>query len=365
MQLKFNKNWNSLLKKHGVKDKVFAVGVSGGADSLALVLLLHKWAVNAGKKIVALTVDHGLRKESGKEAEYVAKCMKKFGIEHHILEWVGKKPESGMEEAARTARYDLIEKWCAKNKVKILATGHHKFDQAETFLMRLQRGSGVSGLAGMLEITPRGNIKIMRPLLPFMPIELKNFLADEKVKWIEDPHNQMDDFLRVRIRKLIPFLDKEIGLSVDKMVDTAARMARARDYLESVVAKFNVEFISCFGKVVCFSRKEFLALHEEVGLRILAFWLQKTGSKDYSPRMENLERLWQSLAQAKFVSSTLSDCEVMIFQGKIWIVPELKKRAVLPKKEWENFLKKNPKYKNIKMPYKARLFLVLNDTILV
>ena len=138
--------------EHNITESVVAVGVSGGADSLALALMLK----DAGKSVVALTVNHCLRKEAQAEAEYVASLMKKHGIEHHILLWnEGAKIAKGIEEAARVARYKLMFDYCKKHKIKVLATAHHMRDQAETFLLRLQRGSGLFGLSAMLPVTER------------------------------------------------------------------------------------------------------------------------------------------------------------------------------------------------------------------
>ena len=355
MQTKFNSTLNNLIKKYSLKESVFAVGVSGGADSLALAIFLHQW----GKaKIVALTVDHGLRKESAKEAQYVSRVMAQYGIEHHLLKWEGKKPSKGIEEAARQARYDLMEKWCTAHGIQSLFVGHHKQDQAETFLMRLQRGSGVYGLAAMAPVFVRGGIKIVRPLLDFFPSELQYFLKSMKVKWVNDPHNFSDDFLRVRIRKMLPKLDKEIGLSVDRINDTAKRMARVRNYLESQVSVFISENVSDFEDIVFgFDLKAFQSLHEEIGLRVLAELLQKTGGKVYVPRLENLEHLRDALLKPGFKSQTLSGCEIIRQGSKIWIVPEMKSGKILKKKDWESFLKKNPEYRKLKLLYKIRLCL--------
>src|SRR5574344_373927 len=142
---------DDFFKKYNFNNEKIAVGVSGGADSLALVLRFKEM----GLDIVALTVDHKLRLESGEEAKYVAEIMQKYGINHYILEWNGNKPKRGIEEKAREARYELISKWCEDNKVKVLAMGHHLQDQAETFLLRLQRGSGIYGLSGILPVSQR------------------------------------------------------------------------------------------------------------------------------------------------------------------------------------------------------------------
>lgn len=179
-----------------MRTKVIAAGVSGGADSLALVLRLKEWGDANGKKIVALTVDHGLRSEAAAEAAYVAEVMQRFGIEHHILRWEGEKPVHGIEEAAREARYALIAAWCREAGVRVLATGHHRRDQAETFLLRLIRGSGVSGLSGILPVSERLGLMIIRPQLFDAPDDLKAYLEQCGVAWVEDPSNRNEDFLR-------------------------------------------------------------------------------------------------------------------------------------------------------------------------
>ena len=167
-----------------------AVGVSGGADSLALVLLLDELLRPQGRQVIALTVDHGLREESATEAAYVAKLMAEHEIEHHILVWQGEKPSTGIEEAARDARYALLRGWCQANGVEILCVAHHQQDQAETFLMRLQRGSGVTGLCGMAEVNELDGVSIVRPLLNISSECLKNYLQLRNISWVEDPERR-------------------------------------------------------------------------------------------------------------------------------------------------------------------------------
>ncbi|MBQ2810550.1 MAG: tRNA lysidine(34) synthetase TilS, partial [Alphaproteobacteria bacterium] len=128
--------FEKFLKKHNITETSICVGVSGGSDSLGLVLMLNDELTPLGYKIIALTVNHHLRKSAQDEADYVAKVMQTYGIEHHILHWQGQKPLAGVEEAARKARYSLIGSWCKENNVKVLMTAHHLYDQAETFFMR-------------------------------------------------------------------------------------------------------------------------------------------------------------------------------------------------------------------------------------
>ncbi len=129
-----------------------AAAVSGGADSLALALLLHDWARPLGGHVTALTVDHGLRPEAAAEARFVARTLKPLGLAQQTLRWRGVKPEANISAMARRARHDLMSRCCARRGLLHLALGHHLDDQAETFLLRLGRGSGLGGLAAMAPI---------------------------------------------------------------------------------------------------------------------------------------------------------------------------------------------------------------------
>ena len=140
-----------------------AVAVSGGADSLALALMAAEIM-----PIVTLTVDHGLRSDSKEEAQYVHDVMRSKNIVHYILTWVGEKPTSNIQSEARTARYKLMEDWCASEGIKYLLTAHHMADQAETFMLRLARGSGVYGLSAINPISKgitNHDIIIARPFI--------------------------------------------------------------------------------------------------------------------------------------------------------------------------------------------------------
>lgn len=365
-------------KKYKIEAEHIAVGVSGGADSLALVLKLQEELAAEGKKITALTVDHRLRPESGREAAYVAEIMKKYGIAHHILVWEGEKPESGIEEAAREARYALLKEWCAAHGVSVLAVAHHERDQAETFLMRLQRGSGVDGLCAMSPITCRDGLTLIRPFLNKSPEELRIYLKKKGIDWVEDPSNQSDDFLRVKIRKFIPELEKNLGLDVRRLAETAAVLQRTRNYLEKQCDIFIKKHVRYWEKIACsFSLNALAELHDEMVFRVLTRLLREVGRRRYIPRAEDVERLCKNLLGDKFNSlyfeevpavsfrgCTLGGCEIFTFQGKVWIVPELKSKAVLSRKGWEHYTERFPAYKKMKLPYKLRLSLVKLNPIL-
>ena len=177
-----------------------AVAVSGGPDSLALVLLLDRWARQRGGQVWALTVDHGLRPESAHEARTVAGWLKARAIAHEILVWVGDKPTSGIQEAARDARYRLITEWCRERGVLHVLTAHHREDQVETHLIRRRAGSGVDGLAGMSAVRELRGCRLVRPLLSVPRARLAALLADERQPFLRDPSNLNPAFERARLR---------------------------------------------------------------------------------------------------------------------------------------------------------------------
>lgn len=333
--------------------------MSGGADSLALVLLLDELLRPQGKQVVALTVDHGLRSESKAEADYVAELMAKQGIEHHILVWEGSKPERGIEEAARVARYGLLGRWCEENGVQTLCVAHHQQDQAETFFMRLQRGSGLTGLCGMAPVFYLNGLKIVRPLLAVSPQQLRYYLEQKQVKWVEDPSNQSEDFFRVRIRKFLPEFEKATGITLQRIAETMDVLARSRDYLREQADEFIDGQACCWdGAGFSLPRKFFERQHPELIYQVLSTLLKKVGGGIYTPRAADVERLACALKAAEFKGATLGSCEVFAAKGKIWIIPELRLKKKMPKAVWLSFIQNNPGYAKLDLPYKLRAALV-------
>ena len=350
--------FSEFLQRYNIDDKKLAVGVSGGADSLALVLMMNEELSPLGIRLVALTVDHGLRGESAEEASYVAAVMAENGIEHHILRWEGPKPVNGVEEAARQARYGLLGQYCAENGIGTLAVAHHLQDQAETFLMRLQRGSGLDGLCGMAPVSHRGDLRIIRPLLKTAPELLKSYLRQKQVVWVEDPSNQSDGYLRVRVRKFMPLLSERLGIDAARIVSTMQTLSFSRDCLNRQAAKFVENHVRKWnGAGFCFSRRAFEQLPTEIAFRVLGSLIKETGGREYAPEGREIMRLQGLLSGEKFKGCTLGDCEIFLFREKIWGVPELKSKRVLTKKEWDVFCEFNAAYKKIRLPYKLRLSL--------
>ena len=334
--------------KHNIKENVIAVGVSGGADSLALALMLK----DIGKDVVALTVDHCLRKESQKEAEYVASLMKKYGIEHHILRWNdGAKVTKSIEESARFARYNLMFDFCKKHKIKVLATAHHMRDQAETFLLRLQRGSGLFGLSSMMPVSQRDGVLLIRPLLDVLPEYLKKYCKDKNIEWVEDPMNDDEDFVRVKIRKFLPKL-KEIGLDEQCLSETAKKLQNSRLFMQELIDEFLTSHVRWWEQVlVSVNYAKLKKLHIEISKGVLGLLLQKVGQTDYSPEMSEIIRV---LETDDFKGCTLGKCELFIASKRLWIIPQDEKNELMTKEEWAKCVEKFPQYKNYGLPYKVR-----------
>ena len=335
-------------EKHNLTDDVVAVGVSGGADSLALVLMLK----DAGKKVVALTVDHCLRKESAKEAEYVAGLMKKYKIEHHILCWKnGANVKKSIEENARAARYGLMIDFCKKNNIKILAVAHHMRDQAETFLLRLQRGSGLFGLSAMMPVLQRDGVKLIRPLLDICPEDLKKYCRENNVVWIDDPMNDDDDFSRVKIRKFLPKLE-QIGIDVARLAATAKNLQNSRLFIQDLIDEFLSAQVRWWeGVLVSLNYAKLKKLHLEISKGVLGYLLQKVGQTDYLPEMSEIIRF---LTDDDFKGCTLGKCELFIASKRLWIIPQDEKNELMTIDEWSEFVEKFPQYKNYGLPYKVR-----------
>ncbi|GAB2176378.1 tRNA lysidine(34) synthetase TilS [Dongia sp. agr-C8] len=178
-----------------------AVGVSGGPDSMALTLLLAEWASSRGGRVAALTVDHRLRPESAAEAAAVGRWLAKLPfVTHHILPWTAPKPASGIQAAAREARYRLMTDFCCDRSILHLAVAHHRDDQHETYRLRAGHGSGALGLAGMSAVRALDGVRLLRPLLGVAKVELVALLEARGQPWVSDPSNDDPGFERVRLR---------------------------------------------------------------------------------------------------------------------------------------------------------------------
>lgn len=266
------------------------IGVSGGPDSLALLLLA---AMVRPGQIEAATIDHTLRPESRDEAEMVGKICAERGIPHSILSarWA-EVPETAIQERARNQRYRLLGYWAEERALGLIMTAHHADDQAETLLMRLARGSGVRGLAGMRSraITPGSHVELVRPLLCWRHCELEAICADAGLTPVADPSNTDDRFERVRVRNALAACSWLDGGAV---AQSAANLADADIALEWAMRNEWRHSVHEKGGMIVYRRGDAPA---EIERRIVLRAVRKIATEgDHDVRGRDLDQLLMAL----------------------------------------------------------------------
>ena len=294
----------------------FGVAVSGGSDSVALLMLLLPWSLKNNKKLFVVTVDHGLRRAAIDEASYVKKLCLKNSVKHEILK-INKAVKGNVQAWARENRYKLISKWAKKNRIQSVFLGHTLNDQAETVLLRLGRGSGVDGLAGMRSESIRENLLWLRPLLNIDRFILRDFLKSKNVTFIDDPSNEDTKFNRVKVRKLLS-KSNDFGLDSIRLNETASRMSQARDVLNKVAfefAKKNI-FVSQIGTLVI-DLPTFEDELPETKFRILLYSIKWISGNIYGARAKAIEYALQESINGK--ARTIGGCVIFRIEDKLHI----------------------------------------------
>jgi tRNA(Ile)-lysidine synthase len=297
-----------------------AVAVSGGGDSMALALLAHDWARMRGGCITALTIDHGLRPEAAAEAAQTAAWCAARGIDHVTLRWAGPRPHSGVQAAARAARYRLLEDWCREHLVLHLLLAHHREDQAETIAIRHASGSGVDGLAGMASIAERGAVRLLRPLLGVARTRLRAFLIARGQAWIEDPSNRNPVFTRVRLRATLGHA--AAGSGDAHLAATAARLGRERAAGEAEDARALARWAMLDPAGFAWLEARGFTGPQPLGLKAFGALLATISGAAYPPRRERLERLLRELAAGLGHGRTLGGCLIVPRRGRVLVCRE-------------------------------------------
>lgn len=307
--------------------KTLVLAVSGGPDSTALLWLAARWrnALEDRPRLIAVTVDHGLRPESAREALAAKKLAKALQVEHRTLRWTGPKPKTGIQAAARNARYRLLANVVRRSGGRELLTAHTLDDQAETILFRMARGSGVSGLVGMGWIgavpVPEGRGQLLiRPLLAVPKARLIATLKAAKVAYAVDPSNADPRFARPRLRALMPLLARE-GLTAERLGKLARRVQRVEDVMFDVVNQaqstlFSTRLSGDGPKSA--DAEAFFDLPPEIGLRLLqrmVGWLGNEGPAE----LRQLETLYEQLCRAGRLRRTLAGALVTRSGGKLTV----------------------------------------------
>lgn len=266
--------------------KRLALAVSGGADSLALMLLIRRWreTLHTGPHVLVLTVDHGLRAGSAAEAAMVAREAARLGFAHRTLVWDGAKPDSRIEERAREARYRLLADACREAGIADLLAAHHRDDQAETVLMRLGKGSGLAGLAGMRPSRELGDgLRLHRPLLGLSRSRLAATVAEAGLTPVVDGSNADPQFARPRLRALAGALDAA-GLPAAGIAASAERLAAADAAVDHYVDRFLAEAVAIDGLAVArIDRRRLCDAPREVRQRALRRVIATVGDGGWPP----------------------------------------------------------------------------------
>jgi tRNA(Ile)-lysidine synthase len=326
-----------------------ALAVSGGGDSTALMVLFADWLRQTQRNAhphVVLTVDHGLRPASAAEARAVSAQAAALGFRHATLPWPGAKPRTGIQAAAREARYRLMRGYMREQGIASLLTAHTCDDQAETLLMRLARGSGVDGLAAMAPCAAAGQepaagregreLRILRPLLGVAKARLLATLRSRGIGWIEDPSNQAPMFERARLRAARPQLHA-LGLTDEMLALSARRLLRARAALETVTDRFcapaagNVA-ADALGRITM-DRDSVRTAGEEIALRAIARAVTAAGGTDDPVPLAKLEPIAAAvIARDRPAPLTWTLARAMIVMASERLVVEREPgRAPLPR----------------------------------
>ena len=259
------------------------LAVSGGPDSTALMVLAARWraALGKGLRLVAVTIDHGLRAESRREARAAKTLAAQLGMRHRTMRWTGDKPATGLQEAARAVRYRLLAAAARAAGARHVLTAHTLDDQAETVLLRMARGSGLTGLGAMARETMLADpserrhaaepLLLVRPLLELPKARLIATLVASRIAYCEDPSNVDPRFTRARWREVMPVLAGE-GLDARRLALLARRLRRAEAAIEfavAVAAGAVSQAVWPDGAPIVLDAEKFIRLPEEVALRVL------------------------------------------------------------------------------------------------
>jgi tRNA(Ile)-lysidine synthase len=318
------------------KPKRIGVAVSGGSDSMAMLQVMARIAPQAGWTIHAVTVDHGLRPESASEAQFVQDACTALGIEHVILDWNRTQTSGNLQDQAARARYRLMAEWAVANSVSHITVGHTADDQAETFIMRLARRSGLDGLAGMRRQWKQDGVSFVRPFLLHERRELRAYLSRNRIGWIEDPSNENDRFDRVKTRKTLVQL-KALGISTDVLTDVTLYLSQAHHALNEYCAEIARRILTCRNGDVIFDWMEFRRTQPEVRRRLLIAALRWVSGAEYPPRSLSVAKLEIAIWDRK--NRTLSGCKIVCSEKTLTISrePAAVRSAIGPTSQlWDN-----------------------------
>jgi tRNA(Ile)-lysidine synthase len=306
-------------------EPALVLAVSGGPDSTALLYLVTRWRdlLQPAPHLIAVSIDHGLRPEARHEAAAVKRLSDRLGVEHRTMRWRGTKPSTGIQEAARLARYRLLSDAARRAKARCILTAHTLDDQAETILFRMARGSGLAGLCGMARTVPIDNlvagfgqpidavgpvrdregfdqsnrVLLVRPLLDVPKARLIATLQQAGIAYADDPSNVDPRFTRSRLRRLMPALANE-GLTPYCLARFARRVRRSEAAHEAAVDSAAKRLgLDRETRKVALNSADWSEFPAEIGLRLLGRAIGAIGTEG-PVEFGKLEALSEALGAA-------------------------------------------------------------------
>ncbi len=314
--------WLSLQVKpelDALKSQAVLLAVSGGSDSMAL--LWH--VIEMGfEQIHVVTIDHGLRKEAQDEAEFVKSVCRAHHIDHKTIA-VGVKRNGNLQSNARDVRYKAMIEHCKAHEINHVFLGHTADDQAETFMLRAFRGSGIDGLAGIAEKREERSITFWRPLLSERRDALRAKLLENNWSWIEDPSNEDERFDRVKMRKLLTAAE-DVGFSPDGLLQTVSNMERIKSAFDPIVQEFRANHISSLPLDVedQMDPQAFAQLPKAIATKVLGDLCKKFGRGEYLPRRDGIDRLYDMIMSTQDGGMTIALTDFHWSKNRIRICAE-------------------------------------------
>ena len=324
---KIFRDFESLIKKNNIKS--FAVAVSGGEDSLALTLISKCYQIKNNSNVYFVHVDHHLRKNSSNEASFVKKNLKKYGIKCDILKWRKYSHLRPTQENARINRYRLLENFCEQKKVKVIVLGHHKGDLSENFFMRMIRGSGLKGLVSFSKskIISKKGVVYLRPFLKISKKNLSNISRKVFSFSVKDPSNSNDDYLRIRVRKMLKSLRNE-GFDNRKFDLTLNNLISSNETIDFYINQNlinNSKLIEKNREKKIILKPDFFNHPKEVVFRSLSNILVSLNDKYYYTRGSVIIRQIDQIKKKNFKKTTMGGCIVERVENSTLIFKEITK----------------------------------------
>ncbi len=338
-----------------ILDKSFAIGVSGGPDSLALAALAKQYSNEFNNPFIAIIIDHAIRKNSAKEAKITLQRLNEKNIDAVIVRYKGEKFSSNIQKHARDLRFELIQNYCKKNNIQHLILGHHRDDLLENFYIRLIRGSGLKGLSSFNTISHYSKkFLVLRPLLHYSKEDLTEITKKVFRNYIKDPSNDNDKFLRVRIRKLRQQFKNE-GLSETRLMKTIENLSIANDSLNFYLEKAEKKYLRYQDEgYVILNKNLFKNEAKEIIFQLISKSITFVSGNYYPPRSDSIKSAIEHLTLKKQNTITLGGC-IVEHRGNVFYIAredrnipvlQLNKKDIL--KNWDKrFLVTNRSKTNI------------------